>query len=332
MNSICSLLKDPTKNHHYVSQVEQRLNAWNPNAQPRNQKIYAFNVIDRDNINVKLKSDRGEGIESNLRCLDLYSFEVFDDEQRLNLERAFKKYENKARVYTRSLLEKINGGRSDIKEEVLELFALKHLNILRNPYNIHLTLEVLENLSNLEPADDITRRFYRKVEIYDFPQARRIQEEYAISIESYRSWIKALFLLLVPADMEKNNILELFVKELFESSREINIHVYDCSGVSNAHPLLSDRGFASAPRVEQDSLNYCFNLSSDAFICYDFRGAGVVEAEKGKHQSKANVMRVNDKNSVSTALSVYNENVIRQCFDTVFCKSKKIYGLGNKSA
>jgi hypothetical protein len=36
-----------TKNHHVVSQVEQRLNALNSGARPENQRIYEFEIVDR---------------------------------------------------------------------------------------------------------------------------------------------------------------------------------------------------------------------------------------------------------------------------------------------
>jgi hypothetical protein len=38
-----------TRNKHFLTQGEQRLNALNPQADPSNQRIYSFEVIDRDN-------------------------------------------------------------------------------------------------------------------------------------------------------------------------------------------------------------------------------------------------------------------------------------------
>ena len=40
--------EDPTVRQHFVSQVEQRLNAINPSAEDRNQRIYRFRLIDRE--------------------------------------------------------------------------------------------------------------------------------------------------------------------------------------------------------------------------------------------------------------------------------------------
>jgi hypothetical protein len=68
-----------TKHQHYISQVEQRLNTSTPDAKPENQRIFAFDLLDRDARIARLTHPRGRPIASNLSMYDLYSFDVDKD-------------------------------------------------------------------------------------------------------------------------------------------------------------------------------------------------------------------------------------------------------------
>ena len=82
-----------TKNQHFVSQVEQRFNALNPAALPENQRIYEFEIVDRDEHQVRLVTLKGRRISNSLSMFDLFSFDVADSGVRANLERVFGNYE-----------------------------------------------------------------------------------------------------------------------------------------------------------------------------------------------------------------------------------------------
>lgn len=86
-----------TKNQHFVSQVEQRPNALNPGARPENQRIYEFEIVDRDRHQVRLANPKGRLISNALSMFDLFSFDIADDGLRDNLERVFWAYE--ARIF-----------------------------------------------------------------------------------------------------------------------------------------------------------------------------------------------------------------------------------------
>jgi hypothetical protein len=53
------MLENDTRNQHFVTQGEQRLNALNPQADPRNQRIYSFAVVDRENYKLALECPIG---------------------------------------------------------------------------------------------------------------------------------------------------------------------------------------------------------------------------------------------------------------------------------
>ncbi len=110
-----------TANQHYVSQVEQRLNSSNPNADQDNQRIYSFTVADREAFTLSLDSPRGCSISKNLVSRDLFSFDVIrDTTSRFNFEVLFQQYEADIESNTVVLLQKLEQGSGDLKKEILE--------------------------------------------------------------------------------------------------------------------------------------------------------------------------------------------------------------------
>ena len=130
-----------TSNQHYISQVEQRLNARNPKAKLSNQCIYSLSLVDREAFTLALDPQEGRLISKNLSLRDLFSFDVLPNNARKNYEEAFKQYEGTLRANTVSLLRKLDQGPEDIKEEILAIFVAKFMNFLRNPYSIKKALE-----------------------------------------------------------------------------------------------------------------------------------------------------------------------------------------------
>ena len=69
-----------------------------------------------------------------------------DSRVRLNFDFLFHKYEGYIEAHTQSLLAKLNAGSGDIKAEVINLFAAKLLNFVRNPFSI---VKVLDSFPDL---------------------------------------------------------------------------------------------------------------------------------------------------------------------------------------
>jgi hypothetical protein len=108
------MLENDTRNQHFVTRGEQRLNALNPQADPKNQRIYSFEVIDRESYKLALESPIGRPIGSNLSLFDLFSFDIPGDSHlRLNFESLFHKYEGYIEAHTLSLLAKLNSGSNE---------------------------------------------------------------------------------------------------------------------------------------------------------------------------------------------------------------------------
>lgn len=80
------MFNNETRNQHYVSQVEQKLNCIDASISRKKRRIYQFESLDRESQEYKLSDENGVKIEKNLSFDDLYSLEVFDNATRDNFE------------------------------------------------------------------------------------------------------------------------------------------------------------------------------------------------------------------------------------------------------
>lgn len=330
-------MRNVTKNHHFVAQVEQRLNSINSDLSKKNQRIYTFDLINRENYVLNLTSENGERIENNLSFDDLFSFEILDEKHRLNLEQAFGVYEQNVGTLTESLLAKVKRNDGDIKEEILEIFALKLINSFGNPYCIKRTLNIIGQLSDYVPTDIKLNKLYVKIDNFSHPQWREIADRFSVSADDYKAWVKSLFMMLIPKTEDEINLLELLIKHFFESKESsISVFINEYSGTPDVHPLLSDRGFTYLTDDDKH-ITYKFNLSSTAFITYIFTNiktsiSNLMDAElvrkiislNGRQPSEAKVVLISNNIEM---LSRYNKRVVYQSHNKVFCKSKIVYGL-----
>ena len=332
-------MKNVTRNHHFVAQVEQRLNSINPNVSKKNQRVYSFQIKDRETYKLNLLSESGDKIENNLSFDDLFSFEILSEKQRLNLEKTFGVYENNVGKFTESLLKKAKDNSDDIKNEILEIFVSKLLNSFRNPYCIQKTLNTIGLLSNYYPANAELKELYQKIDNFNHPHAEEISSKFGVSINDYKKWMKSLFMLLVPSIDKDMNAIEVITKSFFENTKSyinIIISTYTDEHIDK-HVLLSDRGFTILSN-DNAHTTYEFNLTSNAFITYCFPDRETmarkytadnlrIESFLSMHENKTSTINVRYINNDLALLSQYNNNLIYQSFATVYCKSKHVYGL-----
>jgi len=198
-----------TGNQHYVSQVEQRFNSFNPEAEQRRQRIYSMTVHDRETFTLDLDSPRGCPISKNLALQDLFSFEVAPrGTTRLNFEAAFQQYEDTMEANTIGLLAKLEQGAGDIKKEILEIFVAKFMNFLRNPYSVKKVLNTVGGVLQFHPTDPELFAQYKAVLEGRKPQQAHLCERLEISPEEYRMWLTALFLMLMRPEPGGVNMME----------------------------------------------------------------------------------------------------------------------------
>lgn len=303
------------RNHHYVSQAEQRLNASNPSADPRNQRIFVFKVSDREKPVLHLLAGGGAKIESNLSYLDLFSFKVVDRRYRMNLEKVFGKYEEDVVQRSQGLVSKLRVGSKDIKAEILDIFAIKLLNFFRNPHCVRKALASFGVASSCAPTDPDLKAAYDAVLNGSRPHAAAVCEAFALTADLYEAWLRALFVILAP--VEPVNIFESLIKSLFEGSC-VMVNVFDYLGSDdNNRCLLSDRGF-NIPQQRENSFAFEFNLSARSFACFylsNLNEYNVRDDVKAKMRGQVNVTYVPNDQRI---LAAYNQRTVYQCAERVF--------------
>ena len=328
-------LSNPTANQHFLSRAEQQLNALNPDAQPANQRIYSFSLLDREAHRIQLDDPRGRSISNNLSLRDLFSFSVVDgDKTRLNLETLFGQYEADIKTNTLDLLRKLRSGEQDIKKEILKLFISKFMNFLRNPYSIHKVLNTVGGLLQYYPTDPELLAQYHAVLAGRKPHQEYLCQQLDIDATTYRDWLAALFMALFRPAPDVPNLMEGIIKEILENrSHHAQVTVSQYIGEhTDKRCSLCDRGFIN---LLQDSrgLSFSFNLNANAFICYTFFDIdqfavgkvppGVIELFKAQPKN----IQVHLLTNNLEALTTYNRNVVYQCARGVYCSSKFIFGI-----
>lgn len=321
-----------TSNQHYLSRVEQKLNAMNPQAKSDNLRIYSFEVVDRDSYTLALENHNGKSINNNLSFLDLFSFDVLGGQNiRHNFEASFQKYEAHIESHTNSLLVKLNMNNNDIKTEVVDLFAAKLLNFVRNPFSIVKVLNTFPDLARYDPTDSVLLAACRRIVSGRKPHQKHLCAQLGISDSQYVEWLRLLFMLLVPMAEGQPNFFEATIKGLLEN-RKMHIAAFVCD-YDNARCLLSDRGF-SEPIEDGSHMAFSFNLCATAFVHYIFADPRTLVQGTASpefiEQAVSYWERLPEKQINITflrnnmeMLTQYNRRVVEQSYRRVFCSIKE---------
>ncbi|ACM31124.1 hypothetical protein [Rhizobium rhizogenes] len=325
------MLQNTTRNQHFLSQVEQRLNALNPQAKAANLRIYSFRLADRDDYKLVLENPNGSPISRNLSLFDLFSFDVANDSDlRRNFEALFQKYEGNIEDLTKSLLAKLKAGNHDIKTEIIDLFAAKLLNFVRNPFSIAKVLNTFPGLASYDPTNPVLLAEYRRIVSGRKPQQAHLCAQLGISDAQYVEWLRMLFMLLTPMADGQPNFFEQIIKTLFEDGKKY-VLVAICDYESD-RCLLSDRGFSQAATDAGPHLSFSFNLCGTAFVDYIFTdlpafaqgraGPEVFAQTIASMERREQPVNVRFLRNDLDMLKRYNRRAVDQCYERVFCSAK----------
>lgn len=328
-------LINSTRNQHFVSQAEQRLNSINPNARKRNQQIYAFSLVDRVLPSIRL--DEEKKISNTLNFHDLFSFDVLDSTSQGNFEQLFRRYETGITRYTCRFVEKATRGESDVKDEMVHIFLLKLLNSFRNPYSIVKTLNTFPNiLKNVHPTDSKLYKEYERVVFGNKPHQEALCQRLGITRDQYHDWLRSLFILLNHIDDDSLTLFDKMVASLFNNGN-LHVAIILCT-YDEKTCLLSDNGFVNLTDHPRHMV-MGFNLYSHGFVQYAFmdidsfigerlgaipqRLREVVELFK---EEPKKVTIYHERNNIEL-LQTYNMNVVLQCHRHVYNSAKECYGV-----
>lgn len=327
---------DLTKNQHYFSQIEQRLNS----IAGVEHKIYSFTLQDRESCTVTLDNEKGTRIQSNLSFSDLYTFEFLENGYRKNFESEFCKYEEKIKTATSALLEKIKEKNNDILNELNDVLCLKFLNLIRNPYNIRKVLNTFGALAEHYPLNEQLFREYQLLESRDDGGLERVCRVFGVSKNEYLLWMRVIFLSLIDIGNNESTLENLIRAFLEDKKHATGCIIYGISeAFSDKKTLLSDRAYVDFSDPAEASLLVAFNLNSNYFIKFglmDVRHIMEKDAYPGMDKEKVlsqffnqrKTIRINfveDNEDALSSLANYNMNAIYQCHSKVFCSVPFIY-------
>lgn len=319
------MFNNRTKNQHYISQVEQKLNSINPEVDRSKRKIFEYEIVDRElDIYQKTKLT-GVKIEQNLSFNDLYTFDILNDQTRSNFEEFFCKYENKVEILTRNLIEKSVNNHPITEDEIFNLITCKFLNFIRNPFSIKKIINTFSQSLNYHPQEHFLAQEFKKINKTNILISQKHLDYLKISIDDYINWLKIIFISL-SVEMEGESLTEKLIKATFDKKNRIilmRLNIYDSEIC-----LLSDRGYVDQSQLFKDSFCMSFNLTKNAFITIitmdnsisSLRNANLglneyLDMLEARGLTKMEIDRINlhvIKNDIKI-LQAYNSNVRFQC-------------------
>lgn len=305
-----------TKNQHFVSQWEQRLNAANPNAEAKNHRVSRSEPIDREQFN--LKSPAEVKVARNLAFLDLFTFDVKSKTLRHNLEHQFGEIERRGASACESILAQLKSPTESIGTHLRHLFVAKLTNFLRNPYCVTKALNTFGAAGQFRPTDPELRALYDRIRTGSRPQGKRVAYHFGLSTADYDWWLRSLFMLVSNLGLFEETVNEL----LLRSYTSIQVHHFSSPDPQHV-VLLSDRGFNSS--VNDDRwFEFEFNVSSRVFVQLratspeHFATPGLpsecIDACRGQMQIALHTDELSQ-------LIAYNRRTLYQCAEAVFSAS-----------
>ena len=325
---------DSTIRQHFISQVEQRLNATSFNS----DKIYRFFVIDHKTG--RLAPAKSVKIESNLMLHDLFSFDrVPGGNLRANFESLFQEYEREIRRHTNALLEKVKRRERNIEKEVRELLRSKLLNFFRNPFSVKKVLDSLPDfMTDLCPTDPRSNDEYSRVLNGNKPQMQHVCRVLRISEELYRRWLSSLFFMLKPMIPGRPNFYDQMLRALCGNRETLfGVHLFT---YSDKTCLLSDTGITTLYDEDNTHEAWSFNLASNVFVTYSFSNIARfydlqpdpkppipeigMESIKDITKDRIDIRHYHDSLDV---LGAHNQRVVQQCHQNVYGARKEWYGV-----
>lgn len=234
-------LINSTRDQHFVSQAEQRLNSSTPNARLKNSKINRYEIAQKNPPKVCAKENVAVG--RNLSFQEIFTIRRIDGKNRINFEKLFLRYEVDILERVAHLVDAISCARENGKlsstetdlrairdfdsekflDDVKFVYKFKIMSGLRNPYCIKDTLKDFNFILNYAFKDEEAINIYIALELKNDAERNEICSEFNVSKSEYDSWIRLLLLFLF-VQKDGTTLLDGFVNEFF-SAKDYCTHV-----------------------------------------------------------------------------------------------------------
>jgi len=324
-----------TKNQHFISQTEQRSNCIDESRPKDKQRIYKFEIADRQNSVVRLTNTEGVKIKTNLSFNDLFSFDVKSSRLRKNLEDFFQKFEMDLVTATDLLISvsKVNSGSDVLKGAAERVFKAKFMGWIRNPYLIARTINMFKELVGMHPTDPLLLAHFSDIRAGIKPHLAEVCAEFGVTSEQYFQWLEILFLALMTPPGAKKSILESSVEKIFESKGKMgHLIVATFDDIPGCRVAVPDTGYLQGTDDPNHNM-FLFNLNRSAFASFnvvDLSKQTLVQIPprmRGKVESFNIKFSAQHHHNNMRLLERFNALAAYQAHSHVFCADPKIFGI-----
>lgn len=324
-----------TRNQHFISQTEQRSNCIDESRPKEKQRIYKFEIADRENNVVRLTNTEGVKIKKNLSFDDLFSFDVKSSRLRKNLEDFFQKFEMDLASTTDLLISesKANSGSDVLKGAAERVFKAKFMGWVRNPYLIAQTIDMHKRLVGMHPTDPLLLAHFSDIRAGTKPHLAGVCAEFGVTSEQYFQWLEILFMALMNPPGATKSILESSVEEIFESKGKMcHLIVATFDDIPGCRVALPDTGYLQGTNDPNHNM-FLFNLSRSALASFNVVDLSKQTLVKIPPRMRGQEASFNIKFSAQhhhndmRLLKVFNGLAAYQAHSHIFCADPKIFGI-----
>ena len=335
------LTANPTKEHHYIAQTEQRQHAHNPQVSPQNQNVYKLPLsmfrepaaARRSRSGDKVRGgneNRGAAasvnIIGNLAAKNLYTLTFVENTaNQYNLESWFNRHESgyeEACNHLRTLPEgRLKTGEPDtvkVPEALWRILRLKFLGILRNPHN-HKNL-FAHRLHEAVRArlPEVGFEFVRLISKRDPSRIEAIMQNYRFSFLGYVDWLAGLYGMLSEGVAQPSLFERLFCT-IFAEPDAVKIELFRYAE-NEGLCLFGDSSFClqASPRL----ISVGVNISHDMFAVVHLQTDRWLAFKNTFHHDAPKLEgRVRIIDGDQTQRLMFNRLTISQAHEAVFGRS-----------
>ena len=334
------LTANPTKEHHYIAQTEQRQHAHNPQVSPQNQNVYKLPLSMFREPTAARRSRSGDKVRSgsenrgaaasvniigNLAAKNLYTLTFVENTaNQYNLESWFNRHESgyeEACNHLRTLpVGRLKTGEPDtvkVPEALWRILRLKFLGILRNPHN-HKNL-FAHRLHEAVRArlPEVGFEFVRLISKRDPSRIEAIMQNYRFSFLGYVDWLAGLYGMLSEGVMQPS-LFERMFRAAFARPDAVRIELYRYP--QGGQCLFPDRSFCV--QTTSQLVNIGVGIAADMFATVRIRQSRWRELKHSFHLAAAPLHgTVHIRDGSQTRRLAFNRLCIAQAHRAVFGQS-----------
>jgi hypothetical protein len=327
-----------TRNQHFISQSEQRSNCIHDSRPKNKQRIYKFEISDRESSIVRLTNTQGVKIQKNLSFDDPFSFDVKNSSLRKNLEDFFQSFEADLAPAIDLLISesKISSGSDTLTSAAARVFKAKFMGWIRNPYSIARTIGMFKGLAGLYPTDPLLLADFSEIRTGAKPHLDNVCAAFGVTSDQYLQWLEILFLALMTPPGDTRSILESSVENLIESKGHMShVIVATFDDVAEYRVAIPDTGYIQGTQDPNHNM-FLFNLSRSAFASFNVVNLSKQTLVEVPQHIKGKVDSFNIKFSAQhhhndiRLLEKFNALATYQAHSHIFCADPQVFGVSTR--